>query len=55
MKVSMVKVLVGNRVIVRLFDIANTVDLVAGKVLRQTCPQMLANTRVRLLVRFWEF
>ena len=38
MKVIMMELLVGNRVIVRLFDIANTVDLVAGKVLRQMCP-----------------
>ena len=50
--------LAGNGVIVRLANIANTVDLVAGKRLRQTRPQILAqilaHRLVRLPIRFRE-
>jgi len=53
-KVIAMKGLVGNRVIVRLFNVSNAVDLVAGQVFRQRSPQMLAYTFVRLLAQFRE-
>ena len=51
-KVPVMEFSVGHRVIVRLCNVANTVDLVAGQNIRQTYPQMLEYTLVRVLLRF---
>ena len=55
LKVIMMEVLIGHRIIVRLFNVTNTVDLVVGMDLRQTFPQILMYTLVLVLVRFGEF
>ena len=51
LKVISMEGLDGNGVIVRLANIANMVDLVAGKRHRQTCPQILAQILAHRLVR----
>ena len=53
-KVPGMEVSVGHGVIVRHFNVANTVDLVAGQNIRHTFPQMLTYTLVHLLVWFRE-
>ena len=55
LKVIMMEGFIGHRIIVRVFDVTNMVDLVAGKGLREMCLQILANRLVLVLVRFWEF
>ena len=55
LKVIMMEGFVGHIVIIRLSNVTNMVDLVAGKILRQTCPQILLYTLVQHLIRLWEF
>ena len=55
LKVIMMEGFVGHIAIIRLSNVTNMVDLVAGKILRQTCPQILTYTLVQRLVRLWEF
>ena len=56
-KVIAMEVLIGHRIIVRVFNVTNMVDLVAGKALREKSLrlQILAYRLVRLFVRSWEF
>jgi len=54
LKVIAMKGFVGNRVIVRPFNVSNAVDLVAGQIFRQSSSQMFTYTFVRLPVRFRE-
>ena len=55
LKVNMMEGFIGHRIIVRAFKVTNTVDLVAGKGLREMCLQILTYRLVRLFVRSWEF
>ena len=54
LKVIKMEVFLGHRIIVRVFNVPNTVDLVTGQIRWQIYLQMLAYTFVPLRLQFRE-